>query len=264
MIHVDRRRKEKNKIIKPADSWLKAARKKTEEAIKDGSGHDISNLYRDQRVKIALEKLFYDKCAYCESSLLTVEWEVEHYRPKGRVAENKDHPGYYWLAYKWENLYPACKYCNQLRKDHPRYDDPRELPAKGKKDQFPLENEKNRAGKPGDDLSKERPLLLDPCGDDPEPHFTYDIQGQIHPSETGDLFAGETIRICHLRRRRLRDNRARTIRRVSKLLDTIQKSQKAGNKVVEAELLDLLNDFTSPSSDFAGAARAVVQNPSAF
>lgn len=264
MIKVGRYRSENRTVIKPSKAWFKKADKKTDNAIEEGPAHQVTDLYRDTQVKMALEKLFHDKCAYCESRLISGDWDVEHYRPKGRVAERPDHPGYYWLAYKWENLYPSCTFCNQKRKDYPRFDDTRILPAQGKLDQFPIENEVYRAIKPGDDLPQERPLLLDPCNDEPEKHFTYDIHGQIHPVEPGDRFAEETIRICHLRRRRLRDDRARTIIRVCKLLQTIQVAHDTNNKKIEKELNQLLDYFTAPFSVYAGAARAVKQDPEAF
>jgi len=264
MIRVDRYRTSKGKVIKPSDSWFELAGNKTETAIEEGEAHNVTNLYKDTQVKMALEKLFHDKCAYCETKLVAGDWDVEHYRPKGRVAERPDHPGYYWLAYTWENLYPSCTFCNQRRKDQPRYDDPRTLPAEGKLDQFSIEDEAHRAMKPGDDLSKERPLLLDPCGDEPENHLTYDIHGQVHPVSPDDRLAVETIRICHLRRRRLRDDRARTIIRVCKLIRTIRLAREVESSEVEQELISLLDDFTAPSSIYAGAARAVKKNPQAF
>lgn len=264
MIKVHRYRLENGEVIKPSKEWFKKAEEKTGKAVEEKSAHQVTDLYRDIQVKIALEKLFYDKCAYCESVVTTGDWDVEHYRPKGRTAERPDHPGYYWLAYEWENLYPSCKFCNQRRKDYPRFDDHRMLPAQGKLDQFPIENEDHRAMKPGDDLSKERPFLLDPCNHEPEKHLTYDIHGQIHPLEASDRTAEETIRICHLRRRRLRDERARTILRVCKLMQTIQEAREANNEEIERQLNLLLEHFTASFSVYAGAARAVKRAPGSF
>lgn len=264
MIRIDRIRAENGKTIEPSQDWLTKAKEKTEKAIQDGPSHEVTDLYKDIDIKMALEKLFYDKCAYCESDLSAAEWDVEHYRPKGRVAERPDHPGYYWMAYKWENLYPSCKFCNQGRKDSPRFDDPRALPSQGKIDQFPVADEAHRAMTPGDDLTKERPLLLDPCNDEPENFFTYDIHGQIYALNENDRIAAETIRICHLQRRRLRDDRARTIIRVYKLMQTIQDARKAENAEIEHRLNLLLDDFTAPSSLHAGAARTVKRIPGAF
>ncbi len=84
-----------------------------------------------------LEHVFHDKCAYCETSVKKARQpgDAEHYRPKLRVdvppddggrtrraeaegadGEVCDHPGYFWLAYWWENLLPACITCNRNEK----------------------------------------------------------------------------------------------------------------------------------------------------
>ena len=68
-------------------------------------------------MRSALRELFVNKCAYCESSLVGGDMDVEHYRPKGGVSEVPDHSGYYWLAYDWENLVASCSFCNRLRRE---------------------------------------------------------------------------------------------------------------------------------------------------
>jgi len=96
--------------------WMTRAANKTTDAINDGPAHVVTDLYRDPNVKAALEKLFNYKCAYCETpGFAGFSWSVEHFRPKGSVAEDRSHPGYYWLAYTWTNLYPSCVFCNQRR-----------------------------------------------------------------------------------------------------------------------------------------------------
>ncbi len=266
MIWIDRNRVFDGKPIKPSANWCKRAKLKTDTAISEGMEHEVTSLYKDDEVKNALEKLFYDKCAYCETRPTPSNpWDVEHYRPKGRVAERPDdHPGYYWLAYTWENLFPSCLFCNQKRKDRPRYDDPVFLSAGGKLDQFPIEDETQRAMSHEDDISLERPLLLNPGLDDPEKHLTYDIQGQIHPKNRKDQMAAETIRICHLRRRRLRDDRARIVIRVRKIIRNIQLARKANNALAEKLLNEILDDYTAAEAIHAGVARAVQRNPDAF
>ena len=64
--------------------------------------------------------------------------------------------------------------------------------------------------KPGDDVSMERRLILDPCEDDPERHLGYEWDGQIYfrsKSEKGK----ESIRIFGLKETRLRDKRRMVI-----------------------------------------------------
>ena len=76
--------------------------------------------------------------------------DVEHYRPKGAIGSGKTkiRPGYYWLAYNWNNLYYACADCNQYRK----------------RAAFPLVDETNRALDHHGAIGNEDPLILDPGG----------------------------------------------------------------------------------------------------
>lgn len=267
MIFVDRNRVENGNVIKPSDDWFNDAVVQTEIAIDEGPDHEVTDLYKDQEVKMALEKLFYDKCAYCESQITADNsWDVEHYRPKGRVAERPNHPGYYWLAYTWENLFPSCIFCNQRRRDHPRYDDPRMLPAAGKLDQFPIENEVDRAMTPNHNIFLEKPLLLNPNNkeDDPEKHFTYDILGNILPLDENDRSAVETIRICNLKRRRLRDARLPIIIKARNLMMRFKIAESQNNILAIQIIRDTIADLTSPYEVYIGAFRAVERDPDAF
>ena len=105
MIRVERDQNDAagNPIL-PLGTWIARANTKTQDAIDDGPTHQVTDLYKEDNLRAALEKLFHNKCAYCEShGLAGFPWDVEHYRPKGRVAEDTTHPGYYWLAYTWTN-----------------------------------------------------------------------------------------------------------------------------------------------------------------
>jgi uncharacterized protein (TIGR02646 family) len=103
-------------------------------------------------------QLFHNKCAFCESLItVTLSGDVEHFRPKSSVAEDPRHPGYYWLAYEWENQYAMCRQCGA-----------------NKRNAFPIAGE--RAYTPGDSLAEEKPMLLDPCADSPEEHLRFSIE----------------------------------------------------------------------------------------
>lgn len=267
MIHISRRRLDGNgSPIQPDDRWVERAQSATAQAQTDGSDHQVSALYREVAVTAALEELFHRKCAYCETSISNQSWDVEHYRPKGRVAERRDHPGYYWLAYTWSNLYPACEFCNQRRRDKPVWGDLRYADTAGKLDQFPLEDESARALDHQGDTGAERPLLLDPCAedDDPEEHLRYDVQGQIHATP-GDPRAAATIAICHLHRRRLRDLRREKIDMTTRLLTSIAKARNAGNEDLARDLESYVAEFLcADSAEHAGAARFVRRDPASF
>lgn len=153
--------------------------------------------------------VFHNKCAYCESKLTAYPGDTEHFRPKGRVSvrradgklevvkvvdEDGDeipHPGYFWLAYHWQNLLPSCEFCNT---------------AGGKKDIFPVRAGnvavRKVQGKEFDDLIEkitqsrkssdvyylepkdldriEQRLLLHPTLDEPEQHIYFDMAGEAH------------------------------------------------------------------------------------
>jgi uncharacterized protein (TIGR02646 family) len=266
MIRVERDQLDDNgNPIRPSESWFRRSAAATRRAIAEGSAHKVTALYRDDDLRKALEAVFRRKCAYCESRLGTVApEEVEHYRPHGAVAESPDHPGYYWLAYTWTNLYPACTYCNQRRRDRPTWSEPVTEPPAGKGISFPLADESKRAMSPEKDLEQECPLLLDPCSPDidPEEHFRYDVQGEIHPQSPWSVLAQATIRICHLRRRRLREDRARVISitvRIRQILATHELDRPA-----TAVLQQMLDDQLHHSASHAGAARYVLRDPGAF
>ncbi|SIS57066.1 TIGR02646 family protein [Roseivivax lentus] len=139
--------------------------------------------YKHDEVKAALEHLFHGKCAYCETFYSAqAPVDVEHYRPKGAVAGEPDHPGYWWIAMDWDNLLPSCIDCNRRRKQQAP-DPSASLSAlldgamveasSGKKDVFPVSG--TRAARDTDALELEDAYLLDPCRDDPMAHIEFHI-----------------------------------------------------------------------------------------
>jgi hypothetical protein len=78
-----------------------------------------SSIYAHESVKEALIKAQHQKCCFCER-IVGKNGDVEHFRPKGAYqqaqGESLKYPAYYWLAYKWENLYLSCSSCNSRHK----------------------------------------------------------------------------------------------------------------------------------------------------
>lgn len=72
---------------------------------------------------------------------------------------------YFWLAYDWQNLYPACPAC-----------------ADAHGAQFPVGTTRAPTRAVGDALAQEKPWLLDPCEDEVEEHFVYLDSGEVAPS----------------------------------------------------------------------------------
>ncbi|ELK4826548.1 TPA: endonuclease [Pseudomonas aeruginosa] len=146
------------------------------------------SVYKSDSVKKQLNALFHGKCAYCESFYAsTAPVDVEHYRPKGAVYEDVNHPGYWWLAMDWDNLLPSCIDCNRKRKQKvanlsaqlvtlqagQKGFSQSLLMSSGKKDSFPVLG--TRAMAEGAAITDEYPLLLDPCRDDPQEHLKFHI-----------------------------------------------------------------------------------------
>lgn len=233
-------------------------------------------LYKSPDVRQALERLFHGKCAYCETRYAhQAPVDIEHYRPKGAVEGDKDHPGYWWLAASWENLVPSCIDCNRRRTQmlavpdkgtfaeltpNPYSATPAPASA-GKKDAFPIAG--TRALSHTDNLAAERPYLIDPAGDQPDDHLDYYLDHaqdgvaplalilprmrppgdpDRHPAapagEDGPSIRGlMTIQTCGLNRLALVQERTAVLRRLEFLRDLVFQIEKAGRELQDTAAL---------------------------
>ena len=158
-------------------------------------------VYGDEAVKTLLREAQHRKCCYCEGRFdECAPFDVEHYRPKGAVRQDqqsqRQFPGYYWLAYSWENLYLCCPICNRS----------------GKKDLFPLADDAERARSHRDNIARESPLLLDPGGaDDPREHIRFRQERAVGLTEAGrrtiDVLGLNRPELCEARLGRLKQIR---------------------------------------------------------
>ncbi|MDP2159202.1 MAG: hypothetical protein Q8K02_01870, partial [Flavobacterium sp.] len=96
------------------------------------SAHGVSNrtlipmifdnaIYGDETVKTQLITDQHEKCCFCEAKFTDNSYgDVEHFRPKKAYKKNGarglTYPGYYWLAYNWDNLMFSCEKCNRSYK----------------------------------------------------------------------------------------------------------------------------------------------------
>ncbi|MBO9733195.1 MAG: hypothetical protein J7623_31425 [Chitinophaga sp.] len=130
-------------------------------------------------VWVALKELYLNKCAYCEA--LCHHPDVEHFRPKGTLfAHPRNTFGYYWLAFEWTNLVPACHECNKVFRKGNKF------PIQGTRvTNYPstgvpatLDHPRNRFDSPY--LMHEGPLYVHPeyCAD-PFTHFDFLRTGAI-------------------------------------------------------------------------------------
>lgn len=153
------------------------------------------------------------------------------------------YPGYFWLAYAWDNLFLSCALCNQ------RY----------KRTLFPLRVQKHRARPGKRDVSNESPLLIAPS-DNPEKHITFmgETTVPLRRSRRGKA----TIEILDLNRDEL-VKRRRTLR--AYLLGLLQSRDMLATRAKTREELDhldylnqLLAEAIADAAEYAAMARAML------
>jgi hypothetical protein len=180
--------------IRKADpKWFQKAEKRTRDLVVRGGFAEKSSIW--STVKPTFIRLQRNKCVFCERQFAspddygTIEFDVEHFRPKSSVTAWPDparHPklnyafqtglpspsGYYWLAYELQNYAASCKICNTPLKLN----------------YFPIAGARGTASASIRDLSDEQPFLCYPLGDlddDPEELVTFDATVAIPAASMG-------------------------------------------------------------------------------
>lgn len=132
-------------------------------------------------IKEALWAAGGEKCWYSEVLLPIGHVEVEHFRPKGRLS-GEIFPGYWWLAFNWNNYRVASHLANTRRHDRINGG------LRGKGGYFPLQAGVRGvfiANPPANDplcVSCETPLLLDPTNVKDVQLITFDQDGLPGPN----------------------------------------------------------------------------------
>jgi hypothetical protein len=134
--------------------------------------------------------------------------------------------------------------------------------AGGKLDQFPLESENHRALTPRSHLGAEERLLIDPCSDQPERHFQYDLLGRMY-ARNNSKKGNSSIAVFKLEEPRLKKARQVRILEVVAVLRLLEMVEQPGPVDVEKSRL-AIQIFASASFQFAGASRYVIKNPEKF
>jgi hypothetical protein len=210
-----------------------------------------------------------------------------HFRPKGQVNEayrvvtiqtvkgqQSEHPGYFWLAYNWENLLPSCALCNIV---------------KGKKNQFPISSpayvsvwqalvkgqvnmlKKNFIAskrlrnvyylQPVDLDEFEGRLLLHPYLDEPRAHLRFGDTGTISAIEGSEL-GRHSIEVYDLDNQPLNDMRYEAqLKAINQFLlaflstgGTIEDKIRAGEKAI-ARFTDGIEVYSAAALDYLDLAR---------
>jgi len=249
MIKIERGKPpEKTAIQKRKEKELRKLRKLAKSGELSSKNFD-SRLWSDSKVKDFLYSSQHGKCCYCERKRdIKRESDIDHFRPKAEVKEaEKNHQGYWWLAYCWENLLIACKTCNQEYKTS----------------KFPLRDEKKRAYTENCDLSEEEPFLINPLEEDPECHIDYDICFDVDcdpkkprlmvqalgKSDRGKKTVSE---LTGINTREVMQERAKKLKDYKTFVCLIIKNE---NNEFRSIACDRLREYISRCSEFAGFAR---------
>lgn len=212
-----------------------------------------NKIYGDSSVKQALILAQHKKCCFCER-LIGYSGDIEHFRPKSAYSQTKgrkiERPGYYWLAYTWDNLYLSCNDCNQRQK----------------KNLFPLADPLTRAQLNNNDITLENPLFVNPGHENPSQHIGF--RGEV-PYAVPESIKGEpTIKILKLDREDLNEWRLKHLQhmkflfRLVKASTTLPQTKESQNLVAKAE--KTLQDAISDQGEFAAATRAALDNQFKF
>ncbi len=139
-------------------------------------------VYTDKSVHEELVHLFNGKCAFSDSLIENPDLHnITHYRPPSHSISSdgklsREH--YWWLAYEWDNIYLASGICSR---------------AKGSR--FEVESERAPVQTGLEFIHIEKPLLLDPCKDNPEEHFVYDSKGFVSSDSNRGRVSIETYNL---------------------------------------------------------------------
>ncbi len=204
------------------------------------------NIYAHTTVKDSLIRDQHEKCCYCER-LIGTDGDVEHFRPKSAI-QNKpgdplQKPGYYWLAYNWQNLYFSCKPCNQTYK----------------RNLFPLQTPTNRATNHESNVEQEDSALISPCKEDPETMigFRGEVPYAIDGCEKGTI----TIEVLNLRNHN-KEARRKHLHNLKTLYDSInllmQKRHDPESQRMVTRIKQKLEESTQPQAEFSAAARSAI------
>ncbi|GAB4376666.1 MAG: hypothetical protein Kow00121_24160 [Elainellaceae cyanobacterium] len=208
------------------------------------------SIYSHKSIKQALIEAQYSKCCFCER-LIGTDGDVEHFRPKQAykqsTGEPLQRPGYYWLAYEWENLYLACPGCNQRHKQN----------------LFPLQNPNERAISHRHNINDEQPLFIDPGKEDPETSIGF--RGEFAYAIEGNIKGQITLDSLKLNQRSLPEARLQRLQLLKKLWQIIQlaqsdkKSDDAEFQKLAEEAKSSLKEALRDEAEFSAATRSAFQ-----
>lgn len=196
--------------------------------------------YKSKEVVAALRAAQNNKCCFSEATFSGDFRNVEHYRPKGRIdgyqAKWKRYPGYYWLAYDFDNLL----LCKEL------------INISFKKCYFPLQDEGARMVNHHSPQT-ESPLLIDPSVDEPRDHIRFHREEPVSLTTRGAL----TIELLNLQHPDFDEDRRSHLALLEAAKEVIDIGIAQGDDINDpkfAKTLQSLRQAVLPSAKFSSMA----------
>lgn len=270
MTHIEYNAK---KLILPKDWEIRAASlrdqlAKESDKVKKVELIKANSLWKE--IKPELAKLSSNKCWYTDSLQVGTDVDVDHYRPKGNIAELiknvPPHPGYWWLAYDLENYRYSCIFANRRRTD---------IETKitgGKSDHFPLKSESERAWNETVNYKDELPMLLDPCKISDVKLLAFKEDGEAMPRARKDARPNDynrakiSIKLYNInhsefvkQRIELRDQISDELKMAKRFYDKLESGDAAHAEGYEKAILNLRR-LCDKKSAFSSFCNAYLQN----
>ncbi|MEM6965386.1 MAG: hypothetical protein AAF573_11515 [Bacteroidota bacterium] len=200
-----------------------------------------NSIYGHKTVKSTLVKAQHDKCCFCEKVI--ERGDVEHFRGKGGYQQNEGEPtgkpGYYWLAYEWDNLLFSCSTCN----------------SSYKRNFFPLFDTKKRAISHRDNLQLENPIFVHPAKENPEDYI--EIIGSSPRAINGNARGQITIDRIGLRRPWINKERAAHYKIYKRIF--VQSQDKKLPESIREELFDIVKEAAQNDAPYSLMIRYAIQ-----
>ncbi len=219
--------------------------KRNEQIEKHKHMKEYDERYKTDDIKLALEKIYHKKCAYCEQNVGDFYYHIEHYRPKDT---------YYWLAYSWDNLLISCAKCNIAKSDH--------FDTTGAKVSFNHESlgDIHKLSHRYNEL--EKPKMIHPEFEDVESKLIFDEKGNI---KSEDERVQYTIKTCKLDRTSANDSRKKILDDLKRKHNCKQfeykfKNDDERNGAIKGLIFAFKEDSENPENDYLAFRRWIIRN----